>query len=49
MLPDVPALGVLTGEPISYDLHKTAVILVNRRWNGTPYRRSKGTPLSGEF
>jgi hypothetical protein len=22
---------------------------VNRRWNGTPYRRSKGTPLSGEF
>jgi hypothetical protein len=23
--------------------------IVNRRWNGTPYRRSKGTPLSGEF
>ena len=23
--------------------------VVNRRWNGTPYRRSKGTPLSGEF
>lgn len=22
---------------------------VNRRWNGTPYRHPKGTPLSGGF
>jgi hypothetical protein len=24
------------------------IMSVNRRWKGTPYRRSKGTP-SGEF
>jgi hypothetical protein len=22
---------------------------VNRRWTGTPYRHSRGTPLNGEF
>jgi hypothetical protein len=25
------------------------MLLVNRRWIGTPYRHPKGTPLNGEF
>jgi hypothetical protein len=30
-------------------LVENAVMGVNRRWNGTPYRHPKGTPLIGVF
>jgi hypothetical protein len=38
--------AMLIALPISGECVSSSV---NRRWNGTPYRRSKGTPLSGEF
>jgi hypothetical protein len=28
---------------------QSEVMRVNRRWNGTPYRHPKGTPLIGVF
>jgi AraC-like DNA-binding protein len=28
---------------------RTELLVVNRRWIGTPYRHPKGTPLNGEF
>jgi hypothetical protein len=46
---DQPFMGAISALP-RQDLAKMAeALVVNRRWNGTPDRRPKGTPLIGVF
>src|ERR1700731_4699484 len=38
-----------TRDLIDLAQHRNKLLSVNRRWNGTPYRHPKGTPLIGVF